>query len=78
MSSGSIFGQLWEWLGWAEHEPVRVTPHFIDDNHTDVSGHTRQGAPVDVELVVRVADRIEKMGHALRPLKKNQSEEETY
>jgi hypothetical protein len=32
---------------------------------------------VDVELVIKVADRIEKMKYALRPLRKNQSEEET-
>ena len=33
--------------------------------------------PVDMELVIRVSDRIEKMGHALRPLRKDQSDEET-
>jgi hypothetical protein len=32
--------------------------------------------PIDVELVIRVADRIEKMAHKLRPLRKNEREEE--
>jgi hypothetical protein len=31
--------------------------------------------PIDVELVIRVSDRIEKMGHAVRPLRKKQNEE---
>lgn len=30
--------------------------------------------PIDVGLVIRVSDRIEKMGHALRPLRQNQNE----
>jgi hypothetical protein len=38
------------------------------DGHAEVP-------PIDVELVIRVSDRIEKMGHAVRPLRKNQSEE---
>lgn len=40
------------------------------DTHSEVP-------PVDVELVVKVADRIEKMGYRLRPLRKNESEETT-
>jgi hypothetical protein len=40
-----------------------------------LTAHT-EVPPVDVELVIRVSDRIEKMGHALRPLRKNQSEDD--
>ena len=32
--------------------------------------------PLDVELVIRVADRIEKMGHTLRPPRKGESVQE--
>ena len=32
--------------------------------------------PISVELVIRASDRIEKMGYALRPLRRNQDEDE--